>query len=104
MTIQEEGRRFRDAIQVFVRNGFTLKEAESEFRAALINAVLTQCHGNQTRAAAALRIHRNTLSRRIARLRATDRLEAVLRPRWQSRKTSGRAHTLQRLVGGPSAA
>lgn len=104
MSIQQEGLQFRNAVQVFLSSNFGLKEAEVAFDAALINGALAQCHGNQTQAAKALKIHRNTLARRIARLRATDRLEAVLGPRWQSRKTSGRAHTLQRLVGGGSSA
>ena len=103
MTIQQEGLQFRNAVQVFLSSNFGLKEAEVAFDAALINAALTANRGNVSATARQLRIHRNTLSRRVARLRATDRLEAVLRPRWQSRKPERGQRVLRRIVGGSAA-
>jgi DNA-binding protein Fis len=43
-----------------------LEEALSEFEKRFIQRALSQTRGNQTKAAAVLGVHRNTLNRKIA--------------------------------------
>lgn len=48
-----------------VERGIRLEEAVNEFEKKFIKKVLDQLKGNQSRAARALGIHRNTLSRKV---------------------------------------
>jgi DNA-binding NtrC family response regulator len=48
-----------------VESGILFPEAVNEFEKKYIKRVLDRVNGNQTRAAHALGIHRNTLSRKI---------------------------------------
>ncbi len=48
-----------------VENGILFPEAVNEFEKKFIKRVLDYADGNQSRAARALGIHRNTLSRKI---------------------------------------
>lgn len=48
-----------------VESGILFPEAVNEFEKKYIKRVLDRANGNQTRAAHALGIHRNTLSRKI---------------------------------------
>ena len=48
-----------------VEDGILFDEAVSEFEKRFIKKVLDSAHGNQSRAAEQLGIHRNTLSRKI---------------------------------------
>lgn len=48
-----------------VDSGILFPEAVNEFEKKYIKRVLDHLHGNQSRAARALGIHRNTLSRKI---------------------------------------
>jgi DNA-binding protein Fis len=48
-----------------VENGILFPEAVNEFEKKFIKRVLDYTNGNQSRAARALGIHRNTLSRKI---------------------------------------
>ncbi len=48
-----------------VENGILFPEAVNEFEKKFIKRVLDYTHGNQSRAARTLGIHRNTLSRKI---------------------------------------
>jgi len=48
-----------------VERGILFDEAVSEFEKKFIKRVLERMNGNQSRAARALGIHRNTLSRKI---------------------------------------
>ena len=50
------------------RSGILYSEAVREFKKRFIMAVLQDCHGNQCKAARALGVHRNTLSRTIEEL------------------------------------
>ena len=50
------------------RSGMQYAEAAREFQKAFIVTVLQETKGNQVRAARALRMHRNTLSRTIRAL------------------------------------
>jgi DNA-binding NtrC family response regulator len=48
-----------------VERGILFDEAVNEFEKKFIKRVLDRFHGNQSRAARSLGIHRNTLSRKI---------------------------------------
>jgi DNA-binding NtrC family response regulator len=48
-----------------VERGIQFEEAVNEFEKKFIKRVLDRSHGNQSRAARMLGIHRNTLSRKI---------------------------------------
>ena len=52
-----------------VDKGILFVDAQREFEKRFITRVLTTCDGNLSRAAAALGIHRNTLSRKMAQLK-----------------------------------
>lgn len=52
-------------VGMMVERGIRLEEAVSEFEKRFIKRVLEQLNGNQSRAALALGIHRNTLSRKV---------------------------------------
>jgi DNA-binding NtrC family response regulator len=51
-----------------VDRGILYVDAQREFERRFIVRVLARCDGNLSRAAAALGIHRNTLSRKMAEL------------------------------------
>ena len=50
---------------MMVERGILLEEAIVEFEKIFIRRVMELCEGNQSRAAKALGIHRNTLSRKV---------------------------------------
>ncbi|MHB8734180.1 MAG: helix-turn-helix domain-containing protein [Terriglobales bacterium] len=52
-----------------VEKGILFDEAREEFERRFIQQVLERTDGNQSRAALALGVHRNTLSRKMAELR-----------------------------------
>ena len=52
-------------IGLMVDRGIHFDEAVNEFQKKFIKSVLDRSHGNQSRAARLLGIHRNTLSRKI---------------------------------------
>ena len=52
-------------VGIMVERGILLEEAVTEFEKKFIKRVLEQLKGNQSRAAKALGIHRNTLSRKV---------------------------------------
>ena len=52
-------------VNQMVERGILLDEANGEFEKRCIKRVLDRSNGNQSRAAQALGIHRNTLSRKI---------------------------------------
>jgi Fis family transcriptional regulator, factor for inversion stimulation protein len=70
-------------IREMVEQGIAYEDAVSEFEKRFIKRVLEKADGNQSRAAEELRIHRNTLSRKIE--------EFKLDHRRRSRKRPGRA-------------
>ena len=51
-----------------VDKGILYVDAQREFEKRFILRILARCDGNLSRAAAALGIHRNTLSRKMAEL------------------------------------
>ncbi len=55
-------------IAEMVDKGILYVDAQREFEKRFIVRVLARCDGNLSRAAAALGIHRNTLSRKMAEL------------------------------------
>lgn len=60
-----------------VDRGIRLEEAVTEFEKKFIRRVLDGAHGNQSRAAKLLGIHRNTLSRKLDEYK----LDPIRRPR-----------------------
>lgn len=56
-----------------VDRGILLEEALTEFEKRFIKAAIDHAKGNQCRAARLLGIHRNTLSRKIEKLRLDHR-------------------------------
>ncbi|MGD0955473.1 MAG: helix-turn-helix domain-containing protein [Candidatus Acidiferrales bacterium] len=52
-------------VGMMVDRGILLEEAVTEFEKKFIKRVLEHAHGNQSRAAKVLGIHRNTLSRKV---------------------------------------
>ena len=52
-------------VSQMVERGILFDEAVGEFEKKFIKGVLERVHGNQSRAAQVLGIHRNTLSRKI---------------------------------------
>lgn len=52
-----------------VDKGILYVDAQREFEKRFISRVLLRCDGNLSRAAVALGIHRNTLSRKMAELK-----------------------------------
>ena len=48
-----------------VRRGIRLPEAQAQLERAFLDRVLKDCDGNQSRAADALEVHRNTLRRKL---------------------------------------
>ena len=69
-----------------VEKGILFDEAREEFERRFIQQVLERTQGNQTRAALALGVHRNTLSRKMAELQlngngnaAADRKKSPVR-------------------------
>ncbi len=57
-----------------VDRGILFDEAVNEFEKKFIKRVLDRSHGNQSRAARLLGIHRNTLSRKIGLYKLDQRL------------------------------
>jgi DNA-binding protein Fis len=57
-----------------VDRGILFDEAVNEFEKKFIKRVLDRSHGNQSRAARLLGIHRNTLSRKIGLYKLDHRL------------------------------
>jgi DNA-binding NtrC family response regulator len=51
-----------------IEHGIQFSDAVSEFEKRFIERVLDKHHGNQSRTARALGIHRNTLSRKVGEL------------------------------------
>lgn len=62
-------------IAILHRSGITMPEAEREFRKRFLVTVLTASNWNQLKAARALGVHRNTLSRHLHELRINPRIE-----------------------------
>ena len=60
--------RLEGLISEMVEKGILFEEARTEFERRFIQLVLKRCAGNQSKAAATLGIHRNTLSRKIVEL------------------------------------
>lgn len=52
-------------VGIMVERGILLEEAVTEFEKKFIRCALEKSQGNQCRAAKALGIHRNTLSRKV---------------------------------------
>ena len=77
-----------ELVNQMVDRGLFFEEAIAEFEKKFISKVLEKNRGNQTKAAKALRIHRNTLKHKIASFNHSKR-EVPRRPR-QTQKTPTR--------------
>jgi DNA-binding NtrC family response regulator len=68
----EEGGTLKSRLEAIVGEmvdrGILFEDARAEFEGHFIRAVLARCNGNMSRAAEELRIHRNTLAKRIQAL------------------------------------
>jgi Fis family transcriptional regulator, factor for inversion stimulation protein len=60
-------------VSQMVEHGILFDEAIGEFEKRFIKRVLDHVHGNQSRAAVMLGIHRNTLSRKIVEYKLDGR-------------------------------
>jgi Fis family transcriptional regulator len=60
-------------VSQMVERGILFGEAVGEFEKRFIKGVLERVHGNQSRAAEVLGIHRNTLSRKITEYKLDHR-------------------------------
>ena len=60
-------------VSLMVERGILFDEAVGEFEKRFIKRVLDRANGNQSRAAEALGIHRNTLSRKLAQYKLDHR-------------------------------
>ena len=69
----------RESVRIFRENHLGMKLAVTQFRAAYINALLSDCNGNQSRAAKEAGVHRNTLQREIQQMKRAGLLSANLR-------------------------
>jgi len=76
MTIAEVTKRFVAAVATA---DFTLGDLEREFRFVVVNSALERCKGNQCRAARALGIHRNTLSRILDEMARAGRSPKIVK-------------------------
>ncbi len=68
-------------INQLVEQDILFEDAVGEFEKRFIRKVLENNNGNLSKAAHALRIHRNTLSRKIAALKLDHRPKRRRRPR-----------------------
>ena len=60
-------------VGLMVERGIHFDEAVNEFEKKFIKRVLDRSHGNQSRAARLLGIHRNTLSRKVVQYKLDHR-------------------------------
>lgn len=60
-------------VDEMVERGILFEDARGEFEAHFIRAVLARHNGNLSRAADEMRIHRNTLSKRVQALKPAKR-------------------------------
>jgi DNA-binding NtrC family response regulator len=65
--------RLERLIEEMVQKGIRFADANREFEQRFISQVVAQCDGNLSRAADTLGIHRNTLSRKMTKLRIKRR-------------------------------
>lgn len=67
-----------------IEKGILFDEARTEFERRFIKQILDRHEGNQSKAALALGMHRNTLSRKITELQLHE--EAAVKPPRNSRR------------------
>ena len=77
-------------INQMVEQGIAFEDAVSEFEKRFIKRVLEKANGNQSKAAGELRIHRNTLSRKIDEFKLDHRARPRRRARLETEP--GRRH------------
>jgi DNA-binding NtrC family response regulator len=58
-----------DLVREMVSRGVHFEDAQREFEKRFLTQVISQCDGNLTRAADALGVHRNTLTRKVSTLK-----------------------------------
>ncbi len=59
----------RKVVEKLVSMGISLQESQDEVEKLFIQRILSTCHGNRSRAARKLGMHRNTLNQRIEKYR-----------------------------------
>ena len=65
--------KLENLVAEMIERRILLEEAMDEFEKRFIQTVLSKTKGNQTRAAEALGVHRNTLNRKIAQHKLNGR-------------------------------
>ncbi|HUX09802.1 MAG TPA: helix-turn-helix domain-containing protein [Terriglobia bacterium] len=68
-------------VNELIEHGILFEDAVSEFEKRFIRGILEKNNGNTSKAAKALGIHRNTLSRKIAALKLDDQPKRRSKPR-----------------------
>ncbi|HWT77426.1 MAG TPA: helix-turn-helix domain-containing protein [Candidatus Methylomirabilis sp.] len=68
-------------VNLMIERGVEYEDAVCEFEKKFIGRMLEKTNGNQSKAAQALRIHRNTLSRKIDEFRLDHQPRRRRRPR-----------------------
>ncbi|HVB28615.1 MAG TPA: helix-turn-helix domain-containing protein [Terriglobia bacterium] len=68
-------------VNELIEHGILFEDAVSEFEKRFIRGILEKSNGNTSKAAKALGIHRNTLSRKIAALKLDDQPKRQSKPR-----------------------
>jgi transcriptional regulator with PAS, ATPase and Fis domain len=67
-------------INLLIEHGILFEDAVSEFEKRFIRKILEKNNGNLSKSAKDLRIHRNTLSRKVAALKLDHRPKRRRRP------------------------
>jgi len=81
-------------INQLVEHDILFEDAVGEFEKRFIRKVLEKNNGNLSKAAKALRIHRNTLSRKIAALKLDHKPKRRRRPAAGNKKPGRRRQSL----------
>ncbi len=61
------GQQMRSLVESLIERGIRLDEAHEQLERHFLSSVMSICSGNQSRAAAQLQLHRNTLRRKLER-------------------------------------
>lgn len=84
--------RLEALVTEMVERGILFEDAIEEFQKNFILCVLKRTNGNLSRAAEELRIHRNTLSRRVEKYYENDHMKGARNRRDRPRKAAATAN------------
>jgi Fis family transcriptional regulator len=83
--------RLETLVKEMVDRGIMFEDAVHEFEKHFIIAVLERTNGNLSKAAEELKIHRNTLSKRVAKFYQNGHMAGARRRRPAEKKPKGQA-------------